>query len=177
MRQLRGLLLPLLCSRARRLFRQVRSAALDVFEDEPPSASRTAMALVNHPHVISTPHLGASTDEAQTNVVSANTCDVALTLEAASKATHIRPHPSLCTLCTGPRHCQVRRGRARGQGPHGRHQRSRPSSHVAPGAAPLREPRHPPGRTVCPDGQRQGEDIGAEGPSLSKLVCERLTLP
>jgi D-3-phosphoglycerate dehydrogenase len=43
---------------------RVAGAALDVFETEPPGAS----ALVAHPHVICTPHLGASTKEAQTNV-------------------------------------------------------------------------------------------------------------
>ncbi|MFN0198695.1 MAG: phosphoglycerate dehydrogenase [Planctomycetaceae bacterium] len=39
----------------------VAGAALDVFVTEPPGASR----LVAHPHVLATPHLGASTDEAQ----------------------------------------------------------------------------------------------------------------
>ncbi len=40
---------------------QVGGAALDVFEEEPP----TNRALLEHPHVIVTPHLGASTAEAQ----------------------------------------------------------------------------------------------------------------
>jgi D-3-phosphoglycerate dehydrogenase len=39
-------------------------AALDVFESEPPSETR----LIEHPHVVSTPHLGASTIEAQQRV-------------------------------------------------------------------------------------------------------------
>jgi len=45
---------------------KVQGAALDVFSSEPPSG--VAMQLVNHPRVVSTPHLGASTSEAQTNV-------------------------------------------------------------------------------------------------------------
>ncbi|RLB98574.1 MAG: phosphoglycerate dehydrogenase, partial [Deltaproteobacteria bacterium] len=43
---------------------KVAGAALDVFATEPPGESE----LVAHPHVICTPHLGASTKEAQTNV-------------------------------------------------------------------------------------------------------------
>lgn len=43
----------------------VAGAALDVYEEEPPAADN---ALVNHPQVITTPHLGASTVEAQLNV-------------------------------------------------------------------------------------------------------------
>jgi D-3-phosphoglycerate dehydrogenase len=44
---------------------QVAGAALDVFEHEPPP---DGYALVNHPHVICSPHLGASTAEAQDKV-------------------------------------------------------------------------------------------------------------
>ncbi|HCU23989.1 MAG TPA: phosphoglycerate dehydrogenase [Deltaproteobacteria bacterium] len=44
---------------------KVGGAALDVFEKEPPPPD---YALVKHPKVICTPHLGASTDEAQLNV-------------------------------------------------------------------------------------------------------------
>jgi D-3-phosphoglycerate dehydrogenase len=44
---------------------QVGGAALDVFVAEPPAAGS---ALVAHPRVICTPHLGASTDEAQEKV-------------------------------------------------------------------------------------------------------------
>ena len=43
---------------------QVAGAALDVFEKEPP----TENALVQHPRVLATPHLGASTQEAQSAV-------------------------------------------------------------------------------------------------------------
>ncbi|MEW6510015.1 MAG: phosphoglycerate dehydrogenase [Bacteroidota bacterium] len=43
---------------------QVAGAALDVFESEPPSN----VALLRHPHVVVTPHLGASTEEAQEKV-------------------------------------------------------------------------------------------------------------
>ncbi len=43
---------------------KVSGAAIDVFEKEPPED----WSLVKHPHVICTPHLGASTLEAQENV-------------------------------------------------------------------------------------------------------------
>ena len=42
----------------------VSGAALDVFEHEPPDNLST----LNHPHIITTPHLGASTEEAQEKV-------------------------------------------------------------------------------------------------------------
>ena len=44
---------------------QVGGAGLDVFEEEPPPADHP---LVSHPRVICTPHLGASTEQAQVNV-------------------------------------------------------------------------------------------------------------
>ncbi|GAC1330626.1 MAG: phosphoglycerate dehydrogenase [Candidatus Dormibacteria bacterium] len=44
---------------------QVSGAAFDVFEEEPPAAGSS---LVGHPLVVSTPHLGASTEEAQVGV-------------------------------------------------------------------------------------------------------------
>ena len=44
---------------------QVGGAALDVFEQEPPPKDHP---LVQHPRVICTPHLGASTEQAQLNV-------------------------------------------------------------------------------------------------------------
>ncbi len=42
----------------------VTAAGIDVFENEPP----TDMKLINHPRVMCTPHIGASTAEAQENV-------------------------------------------------------------------------------------------------------------
>lgn len=44
---------------------QVAGAALDVFEEEPPPPDHP---LVRHEKVVATPHLGASTEEAQVNV-------------------------------------------------------------------------------------------------------------
>jgi len=44
---------------------QVGAAGLDVFVEEPPPGGHP---LVNHPNVICTPHLGASTEQAQINV-------------------------------------------------------------------------------------------------------------
>jgi D-3-phosphoglycerate dehydrogenase len=43
---------------------QIAGAALDVFKDEPPKNS----ALINHPNVITTPHIAAQTVEAQERV-------------------------------------------------------------------------------------------------------------
>ena len=40
---------------------KVRAAALDVFEKEPP----VDFALIDHPHVIATPHIGAAAEEGQ----------------------------------------------------------------------------------------------------------------
>ena len=45
---------------------KVGGAALDVYETEPPPP--TSMALLQHENVIATPHLGASTEEAQLSV-------------------------------------------------------------------------------------------------------------
>ncbi len=46
----------------------VAGAALDVFTQEPPVEGSVARALVEHPLVVATPHLGASTEEAQVQV-------------------------------------------------------------------------------------------------------------
>ncbi|KND88195.1 D-3-phosphoglycerate dehydrogenase 2, chloroplastic [Tolypocladium ophioglossoides CBS 100239] len=46
----------------------IAGAGLDVFTSEPPAADSTAAELVKHPKVMATPHLGASTVEAQENV-------------------------------------------------------------------------------------------------------------
>ncbi len=45
---------------------KVKYAGIDVFENEPATEAQTA--LINHPHVSVTPHIGASTDEAQDRV-------------------------------------------------------------------------------------------------------------
>ncbi|MCC2668286.1 MAG: D-3-phosphoglycerate dehydrogenase [Armatimonadetes bacterium] len=47
---------------------KVAAAAVDVFEQEPPVKDSPAQALTLHPKVLATPHLGASTEEAQVNV-------------------------------------------------------------------------------------------------------------
>ncbi|EGS19836.1 D-3-phosphoglycerate dehydrogenase-like protein [Thermochaetoides thermophila DSM 1495] len=46
----------------------IAGAGLDVFTSEPPAPGSTAEKLARHPKVVSTPHLGASTVEAQENV-------------------------------------------------------------------------------------------------------------
>lgn len=46
----------------------VAGAALDVFTSEPPAEGSVGRRLIEHPHVVATPHLGASTEEAQVNV-------------------------------------------------------------------------------------------------------------
>ena len=46
----------------------IAGAGLDVFTSEPPAPGSTAEALCRHPKVVVTPHLGASTVEAQENV-------------------------------------------------------------------------------------------------------------
>lgn len=43
-------------------------AALDVFAQEPPKEGSTSWRLIQHPRVVCTPHLGASTTEAQERV-------------------------------------------------------------------------------------------------------------
>lgn len=46
---------------------QCGGAAIDVYEQEPPTGAVT-LQLVQHPLVVATPHLGASTGEAQVRV-------------------------------------------------------------------------------------------------------------
>lgn len=46
----------------------IAGAGLDVFTSEPPAPASPAEALCRHPKVVATPHLGASTVEAQENV-------------------------------------------------------------------------------------------------------------
>lgn len=46
----------------------IAGAGLDVFTSEPPQAGDNASKLIQHPNVVATPHLGASTVEAQENV-------------------------------------------------------------------------------------------------------------
>lgn len=46
----------------------IAGAALDVFTTEPPAEESVARRLIEHPLVVATPHLGASTEEAQVNV-------------------------------------------------------------------------------------------------------------
>lgn len=52
-------------------------AAVDVFTSEPPVADSTAAKLIAHPRAVVTPHLGASTVEAQENV-SVDVCEQVL---------------------------------------------------------------------------------------------------
>jgi D-3-phosphoglycerate dehydrogenase len=58
---------------------QVGGAALDVYEQEPPTGY--GLELVAHPKVVCTPHLGASTDEAQINVARDVALQMCATLE------------------------------------------------------------------------------------------------
>ena len=47
---------------------QIGGAGIDVFTSEPPQPDSSASRLIAHPKVVATPHLGASTKEAQENV-------------------------------------------------------------------------------------------------------------
>jgi len=47
---------------------KIAGAGIDVFTSEPPAADSIAARLIAHPKVVATPHLGASTREAQENV-------------------------------------------------------------------------------------------------------------
>ncbi|EHK97274.1 putative D-3-phosphoglycerate dehydrogenase [Glarea lozoyensis 74030] len=57
----------------------IAGAGLDVFTSEPPAPNSPAEALCRHPRVVATPHLGASTIEAQENV-SLDVCAQVLTI-------------------------------------------------------------------------------------------------
>ncbi|KAI9709671.1 MAG: hypothetical protein M1812_007649 [Candelaria pacifica] len=57
----------------------IGGAGIDVFTSEPPSADGSAAKLIAHPKVIATPHLGASTVEAQENV-SIDVCEQVLSI-------------------------------------------------------------------------------------------------
>lgn len=46
----------------------IAGAGIDVFTSEPPQPDSSATRLIAHPRVVATPHLGASTKEAQENV-------------------------------------------------------------------------------------------------------------
>ncbi|KAK4948661.1 hypothetical protein LTR10_012665 [Elasticomyces elasticus] len=60
---------------------QIAGAAIDVFTSEPPTADSPAAKLIAHPKCIATPHLGASTVEAQENV-SIDVCEQVLQILA-----------------------------------------------------------------------------------------------
>ena len=70
---------------------QVGGAALDVFEKEPP----TNEALLSQDRLVMTPHLGASTKEAQRKVAE----EIAELFVAAAEG---RPVPGLVSMCITP---------------------------------------------------------------------------
>jgi len=57
----------------------IGGAGIDVFTTEPPSQDSPAARLISHPKVVATPHLGASTVEAQENV-SIDVCEQVLSI-------------------------------------------------------------------------------------------------
>ncbi|KAI9702862.1 MAG: hypothetical protein M1836_008076 [Candelina mexicana] len=57
----------------------IGGAGIDVFTSEPPTTDSSAAKLIAHPKVIATPHLGASTVEAQENV-SIDVCEQVLSI-------------------------------------------------------------------------------------------------
>ncbi|PNS21868.1 hypothetical protein CAC42_466 [Sphaceloma murrayae] len=61
----------------------IAGAGLDVFTSEPPEPSSSASRVIAHPKVIATPHLGASTVEAQENV-SIDVCTQVLSILSGS---------------------------------------------------------------------------------------------
>ena len=65
----------------------ISGVGIDVFTSEPPAADSPAAQLIAHPRVVATPHLGASTVEAQENV-SIDVCEqVVAILAGKSEAT------------------------------------------------------------------------------------------
>lgn len=59
----------------------IAGAGIDVFTSEPPKEGDTASKLINHSKVVATPHLGASTVEAQENV-SIDVCEQCISILA-----------------------------------------------------------------------------------------------
>src|SRR5579859_1130457 len=57
----------------------IAGAAIDVFSSEPPTANSSAANLIAHPNVVATPHLGASTAEAQV-LVANDVCQQVLSI-------------------------------------------------------------------------------------------------
>lgn len=57
----------------------IAGAGIDVFASEPPEADSPASRLIAHPKVVATPHLGASTREAQENV-SIDVCEQVISI-------------------------------------------------------------------------------------------------
>lgn len=57
----------------------IAGAGIDVFTSEPPTEGSSSAALIAHPKVVATPHLGASTVEAQENV-SIDVCEQVLSI-------------------------------------------------------------------------------------------------
>ncbi|KAF2097720.1 phosphoglycerate dehydrogenase [Rhizodiscina lignyota] len=59
----------------------IAGAGIDVFTSEPPEPDSSATKLIQHPKVVATPHLGASTVEAQENV-SIDVCEQVISILA-----------------------------------------------------------------------------------------------
>lgn len=57
----------------------IAGAGIDVFTSEPPEGDSSAARLIAHPKVVATPHLGASTREAQENV-SIDVCEQVISI-------------------------------------------------------------------------------------------------
>ena len=91
---------------------KVAGAALDVFSSEPPPAS--SAALLAHPNVICTPHLGASTSEAQVNVARDIASQMADALEKKAFVGVVRPARARRSATQCARACSLT-----GPAPHG----------------------------------------------------------